>query len=456
MKSLGLFIAFIFLSSTFAAEDGPDMVVEIFRHGIRTPESGQFDNSWDKLGYGELTDAGMRQQYVLGVAMKELYKKLLLPYSPAKIYVQSTQENRTIMSALSQLYGIYYKEGPELGKDYPHELAVPPYNSEEVKKVLDTLKDEDAAIPNRYYPLPVHSLLKKGDTLLQSYLNCPKADEYYFKQKEDETVKKAFADLSQTVENLKQLGITVNNFEDLDHLGDAVIANKANQVKLPGGLSPDSQDFKDIVYWAHWYEIYPSLNMPLQRQLFSGPLLNNILTMFQEKQKKATELDFVFYAAKESLLASLLSAFDIMTPECIKANWEAQKAGKEIPHKECNYPIYASNLIFEFYNTQNPYVMFKYNGNIMKICKGKESCTLDEFAAKIKEVTAGYDLAKFQEFCVIKQEKTEAGKSITGLNSILIGVIIALMIAVTMLYMKNKKANQVSAPKYQNFEVSNL
>jgi len=456
MKALGLIIALFCLSSVFT--QSPDMVVEIFRHGIRSPEAHEFDPSWEKIGYGELTNAGIRQQYVLGAALKELYPNLLLPYSPAKIFVQSTQENRTIMSALSQLYGVYYQEGPNLGDGYPAEVAVPPYNSDEVKKILNDLTGVDAAIPDHYFPLPVHSILKKGDNLLQSYLNCPNADKFYFSQKNDTKVQQTYAKLAETIKNLEKLGLNIHNVDDLDDLGDTIIADSANHVPLPGGLDPTTQDYKDVVFWALWYEIYPTLNMPLQRQLFSGPLMNNVLNLFQQKRNGTTDLSFSFYAAKESLLASLLSAFGIMTPECLLENWEAQKAQKPIPHLQCNYPMYASNLIFEYFNTAAPYVVFKYNGNVMKICDGKDSCTLDEFTAKIQQITGGYDLAKFQQWCGTAPQVTkESGTPEKGsFDVILIVIAVALAVVLVGLHIRNKKAKEAvytSPALYRDLEV---
>lgn len=61
-----------------------------------------------------MTDQGKHMQYVLGKIMYDKYWKPLFGgteyeniYNPNTIYVKSTNVNRTIMSAQSQLQGIF-------------------------------------------------------------------------------------------------------------------------------------------------------------------------------------------------------------------------------------------------------------------------------------------------------------------------------------------------------------
>jgi len=448
MKVFGLvLVVALCLSTSFSQV--PDMAVEIFRHGIRTPESTEYDTEgvWASTGYGELTAAGMRQQYILGAAFGQIYKDLLYPFNASKLYVQSTQENRTLMSALSQLYGIYNQHGPNLQDGYPAEIAIPPYNSDLVNKIVVDLADVNAAIPNNYQPLPIHSLQKQADFYLQSYLNCPNANSLFKKQQNDSKVQEVYAELATTVENLKKLHLEIDNSTQFDDLGDTVIADYRNQVTLPGGIDPTSEEFADLQFWAQWYEIYPTLNLPIQRQLFSGPILNSILQMFQQKRANTTPLNFAFYAAKETMLATILSALNITTPECLLENWRSEKDGKTAPNPNCNYPIFASNLIFEFYNdTTSPYVMFKYNGAAMPICNGQTSCPLNDFATYIQNITAGYDLNNFQKWCNANQthstfkgqKQTSSGYKLSTFDTVLLGVIALLLISLIVVAYKAK------------------
>ena len=84
-----------------------------FRHGINSPlflnkeNKDIFGNEW-KDGPGELTLNGVKQHYLIGLRNKNRYRHLLnYEYKSKEILVYSTNLNRTIMSAQSQLLGMY-------------------------------------------------------------------------------------------------------------------------------------------------------------------------------------------------------------------------------------------------------------------------------------------------------------------------------------------------------------
>ncbi|XP_061443481.1 prostatic acid phosphatase-like [Rhineura floridana] len=85
---------------------------EIYRHGDRSPVSTFPTNTvkedvWPQ-GYGQLTTLGMQQQYKLGEYIKKRYEGFLSDtYKRKEIYVQSTDYDRTIMSAQANLAGLF-------------------------------------------------------------------------------------------------------------------------------------------------------------------------------------------------------------------------------------------------------------------------------------------------------------------------------------------------------------
>jgi hypothetical protein len=61
-----------------------------------------------KFSSGQLTIKGVQQQYRLGKYLRTRYGSILSQkYSPSEIYIRSTGFNRTLMSALSNLIGLY-------------------------------------------------------------------------------------------------------------------------------------------------------------------------------------------------------------------------------------------------------------------------------------------------------------------------------------------------------------
>lgn len=84
----------------------------VYRHGDRTPiKSFPTDpvkpSDWPN-GFGQLTVAGVEQHHRLGGYLRNRYGSLLSStYSPSEIVVRSTDFDRTLMSAQSNLVGLY-------------------------------------------------------------------------------------------------------------------------------------------------------------------------------------------------------------------------------------------------------------------------------------------------------------------------------------------------------------
>ena len=103
------------LSATLVTAQTPDtllMVFEVIRHGARYGLHDDYFNetspSWRP---GELTQNGRRQQYLLGTEMRNKYmvqnKLIDFTFNPDQIHVRSTDINRTVESAMSQLLALY-------------------------------------------------------------------------------------------------------------------------------------------------------------------------------------------------------------------------------------------------------------------------------------------------------------------------------------------------------------
>lgn len=90
------------------------MVNELFRHGARYPiylkkDDGSANYTNGEHSFGELTTNGKKMHYVLGQQLyKQYWTKLFNDntYNQSRFYVKSTDVNRTIESAQSQLMGI--------------------------------------------------------------------------------------------------------------------------------------------------------------------------------------------------------------------------------------------------------------------------------------------------------------------------------------------------------------
>ena len=117
-------IIILFLFTSYSKEKETDMkdspkllfVFEHFRHGAREPYIKIDPITWiDFIGVqwksqGELNSIGLRAQYLLGAATRNRYNDFLSKtFDPNEILIISTDVNRTIVSAMANLQGIYNK-----------------------------------------------------------------------------------------------------------------------------------------------------------------------------------------------------------------------------------------------------------------------------------------------------------------------------------------------------------
>ncbi len=208
MSQTPLLPLLLLLLSLAAASAAPLLVMDFIRHGARSPINKLpfFKNiTWKEPG--QLTPVGERQHYLLGRLRREQYIEgkigKLLPetYDAAKIYVRTTNFNRTMTSAQSYLLGLYpfgLQALNELQISHRKDLLAPPVNLSIGLDLVDQLMEKP--MPNS---IPMHALHKVEDVAENLLLpnECQyiaRATQQYGQKRYDTNIEK-FASLWQAL-----------------------------------------------------------------------------------------------------------------------------------------------------------------------------------------------------------------------------------------------------------------
>lgn len=351
------------------------LAVELCRHGDRTPlYSYPLDtlplSKWPE-GVGQLTAVGERAHYETGVRLRRRYVKSgFLPWSwrGSEVYARSTTIDRTLMSAYSQMAGLYPAGSAavgDVGADFGGQVPA----------------DNTTGLPGRWQPVPIHSQPVDRDGLLIAGANCPR-HRAIMAEKARSAVWRARAAAEEPF--LAQLGAIVGGTKPLT-LHDASAINdiwkvyEAHGVPLQEGVTQAvRQRALDI---ANWMLLFGNEGAEVRR-LRSGLLLNEIAQrMHLSAQRREGRLPpsrkydakkFVLYSAHDTTVAAALSALDVNFTE---------------------NPPYNSTLIWEFWrdtDAKKYLVTVEYNGDALHVpgCPGgSTACEFHAYLAATQAVT---------------------------------------------------------------------
>jgi hypothetical protein len=159
-------------------------VIQLGRHGARTPNSFEFMSNQYRENEGELTVLGLVQEYFLGQEMRKRYIEdsnfLQDTFNSSEVLIKSSWKNRTIRSAYAFVNGLYPQDDGVLhenmfAEDFPMENLLP------LKKRVKTVeKDDIRRIKlNEGWAKNVTEIIKEdGDLYFHAPKdgNCPRAE----------------------------------------------------------------------------------------------------------------------------------------------------------------------------------------------------------------------------------------------------------------------------------------
>uniref|UniRef100_A0A914P7C4 acid phosphatase n=1 Tax=Panagrolaimus davidi TaxID=227884 RepID=A0A914P7C4_9BILA len=404
-----LIFGFIFgflISIAFAeAQDKLIFVQAIWRHGDRSP-TGTFPNdpnqegNWTQ-GWGQLTEWGMRQHLDLGRTLRRRYIEQLQFLSPDyhnhEIYVRSTDVNRTMISAMSNMFAMYPAKASDAGVTYPDVNTWPTYQVEGQKV--------------GYVPIPIHTINDDIDYTLNPDMICPRQDRlwnYVTQTQQYLNLTRDNQDLLNKLTAITGMEITLSN---LWVVADSLFIEKTWNKTWISGITDDMykqiNETNDIIeYWNNGLQLekYEGIDFSIEiPKIRGGSLLWSIIGHIQQKidcinnpnQDSCgffNKLKYYVYSAHDTTLAALFSTLRLS-----HTNWN-----------EDGYPHYSSAVTAELWQMVNGtyYIKFVYfpldpvdnTGHLQEnlvIPDCPDPCTIDKFIARsndFKPIPSGAEL----------------------------------------------------------------
>lgn len=381
-------------------------VAELCRHGDRAPladfPSDALPASKWPEGKGQLTAIGIRAHFELGSRLRARYVDTgFLPssFNVRDVYIRSTDVDRTLMSATSQMAGLY-PPGTAANADV------------RVKFGKDPLHENEGGLPHLFQPVPVHVESRKYDQLLLVGNVCPRHQVLMHqkrKSSEFQSVLEKNADFLSEAQKIS--GRDTFTIFDLQMLADTWTVFKAHSVPLPKQVTPDI--FDKATNLSNWlvtvgnegtevHRLRAGLLLYVIKERMHAVALKHMGTLPPGFDKFVHK--FVLYSAHDTTLAATLAAMRVFN-------------GK--------YPPYNSTIFWElFHDEKNQYtVRVKYNGEplILPGCSD-EYCPIKEYISSLEKVMVPGEDARIVE-CLTgwKRYAAMAYYAVTGRKKDILG-----------------------------------
>ncbi|KAJ6635763.1 Prostatic acid phosphatase [Pseudolycoriella hygida] len=266
-------------------------IFDLFRHGDRSPQmqapGDPYDVSYWPDGWGQLTSLGKEQHLKLGKWLRSRYSDFLSStYHTNDIYVQSSDYDRTLMSAQADLAGLY---PPKKNANYSPNLWW-------------------QLIPVHTRPLPTDYLIG-GEVPASCKAFFKELAKYYQSPEAQNMVTKAqpyFAFLTN------KTGVPITNLSTLTLLRDSWLVESDHNLRIPKWaellLKKDKTFYKLALFSYESFFATPTLV-----KFGAGFLLKDMFDRFTSKIEKVMRPDrkFWIYSSHDTTVMAILKALGV-------------------------------------------------------------------------------------------------------------------------------------------------
>ncbi|XP_054734328.1 prostatic acid phosphatase [Anastrepha obliqua] len=376
----------------------------LYRHGDRTPIEPYPTDPWKKrefwpVGWGELTNLGKKQHYELGKWLRQRYHSLLnLTYSEDEIYVRSTDIDRTLASAMSNLAGLY-----------------PPVGNE--------IWNKDIA----WQPIPVHTIPERLDKELAGKAPCAAYD--YARSAVLNSLE--FQKLNERFQYLydyltKYSGHKVDTLEAVQRINNTFFIETLYNRTLPE-WTKKVYPSADMTYIADFAFSITTYTRHMAR-LKAGPLIKEMLHRFADKTRGSLKPDrsVWIYSAHDTTVANVLNALNLYNMKS---------------------PGYTACLLFELRLDEHnkPFVSIFYKNTtteatLLSIPKCGVACPLEQLFEIYQDILP----ANWEQECKLSTMMMAYDDANIGLAMAILGTIICIMLLLSTIFLMYSRRRRYS------------
>jgi len=387
-------------------------VIQLARHGARTPNSFEFIPNQYPETEGQLTVLGLVQQYFLGKEMRKRYVEnlnfLSETFNSSEVLIKSSWKNRTVRSAYSFANGLYPQEDGVWYENiyadgFPIDQLLPLKNRQ---RAVDPEEISRVKIDEEWAKETVEIVSMEGDLYFHATKsgNCPPAEEVVKelkKSRESKDMEKYFGVALYT-----QLASGVNRplgFNLLDP--DTMNIKKAKSVldnyrcnTFHGKEHPeiDEHTLKILKKTRHFYAYKMMLIDDMVRSVSATKLFSEFLEYTSGiKNGIPNTPKYIFYSAHDTNLEVLFSIFLLESKIDMEEHYNiipfSSVFSLEI-HKEEQTVEGSSEL--ERKDSYYVKLLFNDEPQFIKWCLDYK-CTLDQF----HKILEHYMVPSLNDFC---------------------------------------------------------
>ncbi|XP_030062357.1 prostatic acid phosphatase isoform X2 [Microcaecilia unicolor] len=272
------------------AERRLKFVVLLYRHGDRSPLEAyptdpHKEDAWPQ-GFEQLSQIGMQQHYELGKFLRIRYSGFLNDtYNRHEVYVQSTDYDRTLMSAQANLAGLF-----------------PPV-------------DKEIWNPNlKWQPIPVHTTPVSQDQLLLPFQNCPRVKELLkdtLASKEFQNLLQPYQDVLKNVSHETGYSVTELTSGKLWLVYDTLLCEDKHNFTLPNWVTPDIKAKLQKLSEFFLLALFGLSNQLEKSKLQGGVIMKSILKNITDATIPSNLRKMIIYSAHDTTIGGLQMALDV-------------------------------------------------------------------------------------------------------------------------------------------------